>query len=208
MNNKIGIIGGTFNPIHNAHLLIAEQFYDQMGLANCYFVPSFISPFKINNSNNSEQIVSPDDRLEMVNLALGNNPHFLIDKFELDRKCISYTINTVHYFKEKFPNSELFFLIGQDQANYFIKWQKWQKIIEIAQLVIAKRVDDLKFPTRQRDKITEELSINGKKPLWISNTNMEISSSEIRKKIIAGKSTNYLLPDAVYDYIKNNNLYR
>jgi len=203
--NKIGIIGGTFNPIHNAHLLIAEQFYEQLGLDKCFFVPSFLSPFKVNSE---ERLISAEIRLEMVKLALGNNPHFIIDTYEIEKGGVSFSIDTINYFYEKFNNSELYYIIGQDQANSFTKWKNWEDIVEKVQLVIAKRIDDTQFPTRKRDKITNELTIENKPPIWISNTNMEISSKEIRDRIKKGKSTNYLLPDSVYDYIKENNLYK
>lgn len=201
---KIGIIGGTFNPIHIAHLAIAEQFYDQIGLDHCYFVPTFRSPFK-QDSEISE--VSPAHRLKMVELALGNNPHFKIDNYEIENKGISYSYLTIEYFKNKFPDAELFFLIGQDQANHFNKWKKWEYICELAQLTIAKRIDENSFPTNERENITLNLTVKSKKPIWIDNPNMEVSSSEIRQRFKKNKSTNYLLPDKVYDYIKLNNLY-
>ncbi len=201
---KIGIIGGTFNPIHIAHLAIAEQFYDQMNLDHCYFVPTFRSPFKIESDAKE---VSPDHRLKMVELALGNNPHFKIDNYEIINKGISYSFLTIEYFKNKFPDAKLYFLIGQDQANHFHKWKNWELICQLTQLTIAKRIDENSFPTEEREQITQKLTVDEKKPIWIDNTNMEVSSSEIRHRFKEKKSTNYLLPDKVYDYIKEHSLY-
>lgn len=203
--SKIGIIGGTFNPVHIAHLAIAEQFYDQIGLDICYFVPTFISPFKIDKAEDEE--VTAFHRLKMVELALGNNPHFKIDDFEIKNQSISYSYLTIEYFKNKYPDSELYFLIGQDQANHFHKWKNWQEICKLSQLTIAKRIDENSFPTKEREEISSKLEVAGKRPIWINNTNMEISSSEIRQRFKDRKSTNYLLPDKVYDYIKENQLY-
>lgn len=202
---KIGIIGGTFNPIHIAHLAIAEQFYDQIGLDICYFVPTFQSPFKIEELAETE--INAQHRLKMVELALGNNPHFKIDKFEIENQGISYSYLTVEHFKKIFPNSKLYFLIGQDQANHFHKWKNWEDLCRNAQLTIAKRIDENSFPTKEREQITNKLTIDNNAPIWINNTNMEISSSDIRERFKQKKSTNYLLPDKVYDYIKLNQLY-
>lgn len=204
--SKIGIIGGTFNPIHIAHLAIAEQFYDQIGLDVCYFVPTYLSPFKLEVNDESIE-VNAFHRLRMVELALGNNPHFKIDKFEIENQNVSYSYLTIQHFKNKFPNAELYFLIGQDQANHFHKWKNWEFICKNAQLTIAKRIDENSFPTKERDDITSKLIFETKQPIWINNSNMEVSSSEIRERIKDKKSTNYLLPDKVYDYIKENNLY-
>lgn len=203
--SKIGIIGGTFNPIHIAHLAIAEQFYDQIGLDMCYFVPTFQSPFKIDS--NEENDINANHRLKMVELALGNNPHFKIDKYEVENQGVSYSYLTINHFKAKFPDSELFFLIGQDQANHFHKWKNWEEICKNSQLTIAKRIDENSFPTKEREQIIEKLTVDGKEPIWINNTNMEVSSSDIRNRFKLKKSTNYLLPDKVYDYIKENSLY-
>lgn len=203
--DKIGIIGGTFNPIHFAHLAIAEQFYDQLNLDKCYFVPTFLSPFKIDQG--PEVKVEANHRLTMVKLALGQNPHFAIDPFEVDNEGVSYSYLTVEHFKKKYPDKELFFLIGQDQANHFHKWKNWKNICEMSQLTIAKRIDEKQFPTKTRQDISRRLTVNDKEPIWINNTNMEISSSEIRYRFKNHFSTNYLLPDAVYDYIKANKLY-
>lgn len=143
----------------------------------------------------------------MVKLALGKNPHFLIDDFEIENKDISWSYLTIDHFRNKYPDCKLYFLIGQDQANHFHKWKNWEHICNESQLCIAKRVDENQFPTKLRDNLTNTLTVNQKKPIWIDNTNMEVSSSEIRNRLSKGKSTNYLLPDAVYDFIKENELY-
>lgn len=139
---------------------------------------------------------------------MGENPHFEIEDFEMINENVSWSYLTVEHFKEQFEDSELYFLIGQDQANHFHKWKNWKQICTDTQLCIAKRVDESQFPTKLREELTNKLTVNGKMPVWIDNTNMEVSSSEIRWRLKNGRSTNYLLPDPVYDYIKGNNLYR
>jgi len=115
--SKIGIIGGTFNPIHIAHLAIAEQFYDQIQLDRCYFVPTFQSPFKIEKSEENE--INAVHRLRMVELALGNNPHFKIDDYEIQNQGVSYSYLTLKHFKEKFPDSDLFFFNWSRSSKSF-----------------------------------------------------------------------------------------
>lgn len=144
----------------------------------------------------------------MVELAMGENPHFEIEDFEMRNKDVSWSYLTVEYFRKKFPNCKLYFLIGQDQANHFHKWKNWEDICKISQLCIAKRIDENQFPTKLREVISKKLTVEDRQPIWIDNTNMEVSSSEIRWRLKNGRSTNYLLPDPVYDYIKKNELYK
>ncbi|MDP2363174.1 MAG: adenylyltransferase/cytidyltransferase family protein, partial [Ignavibacteria bacterium] len=113
-NSRVGIVGGTFNPIHNAHLSIAGHFLDDMRLDIVYFVPANISPFKTDNY--TSQDISSEHRIKMLELALKDYKKFSFDTFETDKGDVSYTIDTVKYFREKFPYSRLFLLIGDDQA--------------------------------------------------------------------------------------------
>jgi nicotinate-nucleotide adenylyltransferase len=176
-----------------------------MSLDRCFFVPTYVSPFKIDKAPDEQ--VEPEHRLKMVELAMGENPHFEIEDFEMKNKSVSWSYLTVDHFKTLFPDSELFFLIGQDQANHFHKWKNWEDICRMTQLCIAKRVDETQFPTKLREELTSKLTVEDREPVWIDNTNMEVSSSEIRWRLLRGRSTNYLLPDLVYDYIKKNKLY-
>ncbi|MCX7735735.1 MAG: nicotinate (nicotinamide) nucleotide adenylyltransferase [Candidatus Kapabacteria bacterium] len=202
MNKRIGIIGGTFNPIHIAHLIIAETFFYQLQLDKCFFVPTYISPFKINNTND---LVAIEHRLEMLKISINENKKFEIDTYEIDKEEISYTINTIEYFKSRFPKDELFLLIGDDQAIYFDKWKDWTKIIEKVQLCIAKRKFDLK--DRDREKINNTLSSKNKSPIWLDNPIIEISSESIRERIRNNKPIKYLVTKEVEKYIINNKLY-
>jgi nicotinate-nucleotide adenylyltransferase len=200
---NIGVIGGTFNPFHSGHLILAELFVDDLKLDKCFFVPSFISPFKFNDINYSSMI--PEHRIAMINLAIKNNPAFEIDTYEIIQGGISYTYLTISYFKEKFSNSNLFFFIGTDQAINFKKWKNWKYILENAQLCIGDRTNNNQ---KLKDFITESLTVFDKKPIWIKNPYIEISSSIIRHRVIESKSIKYLVPAEVEDYILNNNLYK
>lgn len=202
MGKRIGIIGGTFNPIHIAHLIIAETFFYQLKLDYCYFVPAYISPFK---KEQADKLALPEHRLEMLKLSLKDNQKFGIDTFEINNKDISYSIKTIEYFARKFADCNLFFLIGDDQAENFDKWKDWRKIIDTVQLCIAKRRIDLN--ATERKKVNEKLTINNKFPIWLDNPLMEISSEGIRERIRNNKSIKYLVTKEVELFIRDNHIY-
>lgn len=201
---KIGIIGGTFNPIHIAHLVMADRFSEQMTLDECYFVPAALSPFK--TEQNPADFASPEHRLKMVELAIAENPVFKMDNVELKKGGVSYSIDTISYFKNSFPDSDLFLLIGTDQAIDFKKWKAWEEILKTVQLCIVHRPEILK--DRTDTEITEELTVDFKKPVWIQAPLLEISATEIRAKIFKNESIRYIVPREVAEYIFKNNLYK
>jgi len=201
---KIGILGGTFNPIHNAHITIAEHFLKQLNLDIVFFVPANISPFKTDDDA-SNQLIS-EERVKMISTAIANNDKFELDTFEIDNGEISYTISTVEYFRNKYPRAELFLLIGDDQAGDFKRWKDWQKILSIASLCIARRSKNF----TDDDKVLTEavLKTKNSKIIWIENVLLDISSTQIRNFISLGKSIEGLVPDNVLNYIEKRQFYR
>lgn len=200
--SRIGLFGGTFNPVHIAHLVIAERFCEELFLEKCYFVPANISPFKVNNDSANE--VSPESRLEMLWLAIEGKKHFETDVFEIDNPDISYTFKTVDYFCEKYPYKDIFLLIGSDQAIFFKEWKNWEHILSKINICVALRSALTK---EEREEINEILSYKGKKPYWLKSPIIEISSTEIRHRINSGKSIDYILPSKVKEFIFKNKLY-
>jgi nicotinate-nucleotide adenylyltransferase len=198
---KIGIFGGSFNPVQIAHLIIAERFAEECQLEKCFFVPANLSPFKINEQ---DLIVSPEHRLNMLSLALPDDGIFEIDDFEIKRGGISNTIDTVRYFKDKYPTSEIYMLIGSDHAKVFNQWKDWQDILKSANLCIARRPFTL--GDSDQSDIEKTLSL-GMNLIWIDIPLLDVSSSEIRTRLKEGRSINYLLPDKVIEYIRCNNLF-
>lgn len=203
MNKRIGIIGGTFNPIHIAHLIIAEIFYYQVKIDECFFVPTNISPFKLENS---DELVSAEHRIEMLRLSLSDNKKFGIDYFEINRNQISYTIKTIEYFSQKFRSDNLFLLIGDDQAQDFQKWKEWEKILESVQICIARR--EIVLSESEKRNIDNKLTLNQKTPIWLDNPLLDISSKSIRERIRNNKPYRYLVTKEVELYIRNNALYK
>ncbi len=201
---KIGIIGGSYNPPHIAHLIIADRFTEQMGLDKTFFVPAYRSPFKL--GDDSIETTTSAQRLDMLRLALRQHPQFDAETFEVDREGVSYTIDTVHYFQAKFPYAELFLLVGGDQAAAFTKWKHWQEILRIVQLCIARRPYTISPEVEWA--IAFHLSVADKLPKWIEAPVIALSSTEIRSRIVNGQSIRFLVPEAVEQYIFENGLYK
>lgn len=202
MAERIGIIGGTFNPIHFAHLIIAETFYYQLKLDKCFFVPAYISPFK---KNATDELISTEHILNMLKSVFADNPKFEIDTFEINKTEISYTIHTIEYFSNKFEGENLYLLIGDDQASQFQKWKDWEKIIELTQLCVARR--KINITKKEIDEINKTLSNNSKTIIWLENPLLEISSETIRYRIKNNIPIKYLVPKEIERYIYQNNLY-
>lgn len=201
---RIGLVGGSFNPIHIAHLIIADRFVEQMALDRCVFVPAYQSPFKVASGQRSE--ATPQQRFDMVAAATILHPQFSVSDVELSRGGVSYTVDTVQHMRDEHPDAELFLLIGSDQAIEFVRWHRWEDIVRNAQLCIVRRPFLLTDEMEQRT--TERLTVDGRRPVWISAPLLELSSTEIRQRVATGKTINYLTVKAVRDYIETHGLYR
>ena len=199
---KVGIIGGSFNPIHYGHLIIAEWFKQELGLDLVIFIPAFVSPFKVEDEIASS--ANSIDRYSMLKLAIEDNSNFICDDYEVNRKIVSYSIDTIKYLKNKYLNSDLFLLIGEDQAIRFNQWNKWREIISICQLCIAGR----EFNGKQIGLINELFDVVNYSATWISSPKIEISSTDIRNRVKSNKSIRYLTTNKVIQYIQSNELYK
>ncbi|MBK9247964.1 MAG: nicotinate (nicotinamide) nucleotide adenylyltransferase [Ignavibacteria bacterium] len=196
---RIGIFGGSFNPVHRAHCRIAEEFIDQAKCDICYFIPTAVSPFK------EEQPLYVNDmhRLTMLRLATEYHPKFLVSDIEILRGGVSYTIDTINALRELHPHSQLFLLIGQDQAGEFHRWKDWKLIVDYVQLCIVRRPDTI----AQQKEITKQLTHANKVPQWIQCLEMNISSTEIRENIRQGIEIDEMVSPQVMEYIQVNHLY-
>jgi nicotinate-nucleotide adenylyltransferase len=192
---KIGIFGGTFNPTHYGHLIVAEFIREEVGLDKIIFIPCSIPPHKQNNEYLS-QIASPEHRFEMVKLAITGNKFFEVSDIEINRGGVSYTIDTVNYFVSNFPEEKFYLLIGADQFAEFHTWRKPDEIVQKVNLIVFNRPGFV-IPKTEFSKFATFITI----------PNIEISASTIRKRIRHGKSIKYLVPPAVEEYILANKLY-
>ena len=201
---NIGIVGGSFNPIHIAHLIIADRFVDQMELDVCYFVPAYQSPFKQGDSS----LASAEDRLAMVKDATQQHDKFRVSDVEIQRGGVSYTIDTIRYFAEQHPGANISFLIGSDQAVEFVRWNQWDDILSTKRSC-ALCVDRSFLRQRWNERITETLSVDGRAPKSGSIHRFSRSPRQISDVALEeGKSINYLTVKSVRDHIAEHGLYQ
>jgi len=192
-NMRIGILGGTFDPIHKGHLALAHAALSQLRLDRVIFVPAHRHPLE---EKQSAVLTSPKARLSLVKLALKGNPKFKVSDCELKRRGISYTVDTLRFFRRKFPSPhELFFVTGGDWGKRLDRWKDIKVIFSLARFVVAKRPG---FDVRKLPKQVEALDF---RPL-------NISSTQIRRRLREGKSLTSLVPKVVSNYIMRHKLYR
>ena len=194
---KIGIIGGTFDPIHFGHLRIAEEARIQMELDKVVFVPNGVPSHK-----DCSAVTPAEVRFEMTQLATESNPDFEVTRIEIDRPGKSYTFDTLSAFQLANPDSELFFIIGMDSVTEIPSWYRWQDITRMATFVAAERpgfeFEDI------RKTIPMELS---SRVMPLKTPQLEISATDIRNRVCANSSIRYLLPHSVIELIYKQNLY-
>lgn len=198
---KIGIMGGTFNPIHYGHLFMAEQAYEQIGLDKVLFMPSNNPPHKDNGV-----IASNEHRSTMVKLAIEGNPHFELSTIEMDRKGITYTADTLRILNEENPNIEYYFIIGADSFFNLQKWREPENIFKLCTLLVFER--DLV----EKDKMLEQHRYLSSiythiKLKFLSMPTIQISSNNIRSRINDNLTIRYYVPDNVLTYISEHRLY-
>lgn len=198
---KIGIMGGTFNPIHNGHLLIADYAREEYNLSQVLFLPTGHSPHKL-----KQQITPASQRCDMITLAIQDNPFFALELMEVEEERISYTYLTLPKLKEKYGNAELYFILGADSLFDIEYWKEPGKILASCNVLAAYREDK-----RELDFMKQISYLNKKYHAHIYPLHMpcfDVSSSNIRSRINHNLSIRYLVPKEVADYIHTNKLYQ
>lgn len=188
MIQKIGILGGTFNPPHIGHLIIANEVREQLELDKVIFLPNQVPPHKV-----EENLASSDDRLVMLKKSVADNAFFDVDPRELARYGKSYTYDTMRIWKKENPATEFYFIIGGDMVEFLPKWYKIDELVKLVQFVGVNRRG------HHRDSVYPVIKVDI--PI------VEISSTNIRQKIKQHQTIQYLVPDAVANYIKEHHLY-
>lgn len=195
---RIGIFGGTFDPVHNGHLIMAENVKDQMHLDEVMFIPSRIPPLK-----NSAAITDGEHRLNMLKLAIEGNDNFIINDIELKMRGEepNYTVNTLLKLRESYSNDQVKFylVIGMDQLINLHKWKDPGKLFALTEVVIINR------PGYLIQQVENEYSRRG---IFVPVPNIDISATDIRYRIKEKRSIKYLVPAKVEDYIYENELYK
>lgn len=210
LKQAMGILGGTFDPIHFGHLRTALELLQSLSLAHVRLLPCYQPVHR------KQPSASPEDRLAMVQAAIHHTSGLVVDTTEIDRKGPSYTIDTLNHLRTENPHTPFCLIMGIDALLGFPSWHQWQSILELAHLVIAHRplyhlpqtgvVATLLKERLTHDKKTLHESLAGR-ILLHPVTALDISATDIRKQIAQGKSPQFLLPDAVAEYIKTHGVY-
>lgn len=200
--HRVGIMGGTFDPVHIGHLMLAERAYEQFDLETVLFMPSGNPPHKRNRNDVTDAM----DRLEMVRLAIQDNPHFSLDAEEILRGGYSYTNETLRILREENPDTDYYFIIGGDSLMSFDTWVRPDVIAANCILLAAVR-DGLDTKTMEL-KMQELQKRYGADVRLLHTPDVDISSSQIRTWNQESRSIRYFVPDAVLQYIREKGLYR
>ncbi len=195
---RIGLFGGSFNPIHNGHITLAENIKKELSLDKVILIPSGEAPHK-----SSAEYADAKHRLSMCRLAIEDTEGFEVSSFETDRSGRSYSIYTVKHFRELYPNDELFLIVGSDMLMCFDKWYRFEEILSLTAVVAATRNGD---DIEQLKKIAQKLQKYGK-IIVVNNSPVIVSSTKIRKMIKNNEDTYCYLREKVVKYIRMNDLY-
>jgi nicotinate-nucleotide adenylyltransferase len=185
---KIGVFGGSFNPVHIGHLLVAEDIIEQLKLDKMLFIPAFDPPHK-------KILLTFHHRWAMLKRAIDNNPLFALSNIEAKRGGKSFTIDTLSELKKEYPKDQLYFIMGTDQYAELSNWKNPAKLFQKSHIVVIQRPG---FPKRR---------FGTKKPIFLEVIQIDIAAAEIRKRIQQNRSVRYMLPEKVWQYIIRNSLY-
>lgn len=195
---KLGIFGGTFDPPHIGHLILAEEAREQLALEKVLWVVAGQSPFK-----QDKPLSPPEVRAAMTRAAIGDNPSFEVSRFDLDRPTPHYTVDLLRLLRGQFPQARLHFIMGEDSLVDFPRWREPQEILKMARLAVSQRpgADNALQPVLQA---MPELmnSVD-----WVKAPQLEIASSEIQRRVRNRQTVRYMLPPAVIEIIWRENLY-
>jgi nicotinate-nucleotide adenylyltransferase len=183
---RTALYGGSFDPIHHGHLILAREALEQLQLDRVVFIPAAQSPFKLESKP-----APPEIRLSMIRAAIADEPRFECDDSEVYRSGPSFTVDTLEHWRARYPAEELFYFIGQDNVRELSKWRRSEELLKLAQFVVFERSAEApahNFPTVRR--------------------RVDISATEIRKRVAEGRSIRYLVPESVRAIIAAHHLYQ
>jgi len=197
---RIGVLGGTFDPIHIGHLVIAEEVRTELGLERVVFVPARLPPHKL------DHVVSlVEHRLAMIELAIASNPHFAVSKVDIDRSGPSYTVDTIELLRDEWGGGvEIYFIMGSDSLLDILTWHNPQRLIRLCRFAVVSR------PGYQvdLDQLDDLLPGVASRLQMLNAPELAISSTDIQRRVREGLSIKYQVPEAVEDYIYQHKLYQ
>jgi nicotinate-nucleotide adenylyltransferase len=185
-SKKIGIFGGTFDPIHHAHLILARDALEALDLEKVIFVPAAASPHKLD-----QKLAAPEVRLEMLRAAIEGVPGFACDPMELQRSSPSYAVETIEALRQREPDAELFYLVGEDNVSRLPTWHRFAELSQMVQFVVLARS-----------------GVETEHPYRTIRRHLDISATDIRNRVATRRSIRYLVPPAVEKIIRDRQLYR
>ena len=196
---NLGLFGGTFDPPHLGHLILAEESRSQLNLDKVLWIVSGQSPLKLDRD------LSPvEARIEMVQAAIADNPHFVLSRVDIDRPPPHYTVDTLKILAKEFPRDEFYFIMGEDSLRDLPRWREPHEIIKQTMLAVLKR------PGNHFDMADLESKVAGvsSRVVWVPAPQLEIASSDIQKRIKEGKSVRYMVTREVMRVIEEKKLYQ
>ena len=198
---NIGVLGGTFDPIHIGHLVVADEVTTRLSLDEVLFMPAGQPWLKVSNT-----ISAAGHRLQMVRLAIAGNPHFSLSTLEVERAGPTYTVDTIKELREKYgTDNELFFILGWDNLEDLPRWHQPELLISMCRLVAVPRVG---YPVPDLDSLEEVIPGLSQRVIMLDKPEIDISASVIRERVSQGLSISHLVPEEVEKYIKEHGLYR
>jgi nicotinate-nucleotide adenylyltransferase len=216
MPKRLGVLGGTFSPIHIGHLRAAEEAIEALGLDSFLFLPAAVPPHKT-----TEPILSFEHRWRLLNLAIADNPRLQASDLELHLGGKSYTVRSLSELRRRFDaGSDIFFLLGLDSFLEIATWWRYQELFQLAQLVVMRRPSyrDEHIEILLHERVSQHYHWNAEQsrlvhptllPVhYLKMTRIDVSSTQIRRLVAQGRSIRYLVPPDVISYITNNDLYR
>ena len=189
---RIGMLGGSFDPPHVGHLLVAVDAFEALALDKLFFIPASIQPLKIGQAGAPAR-----DRVEMVRRLVSDDPRFGVDTIEAERQGLSFSVDTVMAYATRYPDAQRFFLVGADVMQTFGYWREPDRIIRLAEVVVVQRGNEADGAEPWRTRFRQ-----------LTTRRIDVSSTEIRARIRAGQSINGFVPPAVAAYIADAGLYR
>lgn len=200
---RLGLFGGTFDPVHNGHLLLAECCREQCRLDAVWFLPAAVPPHK-----QDRELTPAVERIEMLELAVAGNPDFSVCRYEADRDAVGYTVDTLTHFHEEDPSRELFFLLGADMLSDLPHWRNAPRVCELATPVAVRRPGAGPLDFDGLRGIVDSARIEQIRRHQVEMPEVGISSTALRRRVAAGQSIRYQVPRAVEMYIQTHGLYR
>ena len=191
---RLGLLGGSFDPPHVGHLLVAVDAFEGLSLDRLVFIPAAVQPLKVGRA-----VASPAQRLAMVRRLIGDDSRFDVDAIEAERAGVSFSVDTVAAYADRYPDAERFFLVGADVVGSFGSWREPDRIARLATIVVVRRGDDAPAAAAGEGTVSFR---------QLQTRRIDVSSTEVRARVRAGQSIHGFVPLAVAEYIGTAGLYR